>query len=116
MQRIIIRDFGPIKNCELELAQFIVLTGAQAAGKSTIAKAVYYFSLAKEVCFSLITGSRIRLAETLKSNLRGEYLLQTFYDLFGGTIAGSYDCWSVSTPTKRRFESTEKRIRCLELN
>ena len=33
MQRIIIRDFGPIKNCELDLAQFIVLTGAQAAGK-----------------------------------------------------------------------------------
>ena len=92
MQRIIIRDFGPMKNCELDLAQFIVLTGAQAAGKSTIAKAVYYFSLAKEICFSLITGSRVRFAETLKSNLRGEFLLQTFYDLFGSMVVSSRDC------------------------
>ena len=28
MQRITIRDFRSIKNCELDLAQFIVLTGA----------------------------------------------------------------------------------------
>ena len=77
---------------ELDLAQFIVLTGAQAAGKSTIAKAVYYFSLAKEICFALITGSKNRNLDILKSDLRGKFLLQTFYDLFGGMVSNSVGC------------------------
>ena len=92
MQKIIIHNFGPIKECEMDLAQFIVLTGAQAAGKSTIAKAIYYFSLAKEICFSLITGSKNRNLDILKSDLRGSFLLQTFYDLFGGMVVSSIDC------------------------
>ena len=92
MQKIIIHNFGPIKECEINLAQFIVLTGAQAAGKSTIAKAIYYFSLAKEICFSLITGNKNRNLDILKSDLRGPFLLQTFYDLFGGMVVSSIDC------------------------
>ena len=92
MQKIIIHNFGPIKECEIDLAQFIVLTGAQAAGKSTIAKAIYYFSLAKEICFSLITGSKNRNLDILKGDLRGSFLLQTFYDLFGGMVVSSIDC------------------------
>lgn len=92
MQKIIIHNFGPIKECEINLAQFIVLTGAQAAGKSTIAKAGYYFSLAKEICFSLITGNKNRNLDILKSDLRGPFLLQTFYDLFGGMVVSSIDC------------------------
>ncbi len=92
MQKIIIHNFGPIKECEIDLAQFIVLTGAQAAGKSTIAKAIYYFSLVKEICFSLITGSKNRNLDILKGDLRGSFLLQTFYDLFGGMVVSSIDC------------------------
>ena len=49
MHKIIICNFVPIKECELDLAQFIVLTDAQAVGKSTVAKVVYYFSLVKEL-------------------------------------------------------------------
>lgn len=92
MQKIIIHNFGPIKECEMNLTQFIVLTGAQAAGKSTIAKAIYYFSLAKEICFSLITGNKNRNFDILKSDLRGPFLLQTFYDLFGGMVVSSTNC------------------------
>ena len=93
MQKIIIiHNFGSIKECEMDLAQFIILTGAQATGKSTIAKVIYYFSLAKEICFSLITGNKNRNLDILKSDLRGSFLLQTFYDLFGGMVVSSIDC------------------------
>ena len=74
MQKIIILNFGPIKECELDLAQFIVLTGAQAAGKSTVAKAVYYFSLFKELYFDFITRSNIKNVDTSKSDMLGKFL------------------------------------------
>ena len=37
-EKLIIRNFGPIKNVELELGRFNVLIGDQGTGKSTIAK------------------------------------------------------------------------------
>ena len=43
MHRIKILNFGPIKECALEVNRFTVLTGPQAGGKSTIAKAIYFF-------------------------------------------------------------------------
>ena len=48
MQKLIINKLGPIERCELECSQFMTFTGFQASGKSTIAKAVYYFRTIKE--------------------------------------------------------------------
>lgn len=41
MQRIEINHLGPIQHCEMNIDDFIVCTGAQASGKSTLAKSVY---------------------------------------------------------------------------
>ena len=38
MAKILIDNLGPIKHCEMDIRE---LTGAQASGKSTIAKAVF---------------------------------------------------------------------------
>ncbi len=46
-EKLILRNFGPIKNVELEFGRFNVLIGEQATGKSTIAKVLAvcrYFS------------------------------------------------------------------------
>ena len=43
MQRIIINNFGPIKNAEITLRPLIILIGEQASGKSTLAKLIYFF-------------------------------------------------------------------------
>jgi predicted ATP-dependent endonuclease of OLD family len=46
-EKLIIRNFGPIKDVELELGKFNVLIGEQATGKSTVAKVLAvcrYFS------------------------------------------------------------------------
>ena len=48
MQKLIINRLGPIEHCELKCSQFMTLTGFQASGKSTIAKAIYYFRTIKE--------------------------------------------------------------------
>ena len=43
MQKIIIKDFGPIKNCELFVKDYLVFIGPQASGKSTVSKGIYFF-------------------------------------------------------------------------
>ncbi len=43
MQRICIKNNGPIKFFEMDIEKFNLLIGEQATGKSTIAKSVYYF-------------------------------------------------------------------------
>lgn len=43
MQRIIINQLGPIEHCELPINDFIICTGPQAAGKSTVAKSIFFF-------------------------------------------------------------------------
>ena len=43
MQKIIIHQLGPVEHCELEINDFMIFTGPQASGKSTIAKSVFGF-------------------------------------------------------------------------
>lgn len=43
MQRIEIRNFGPIKELYLDIKDFSILIGPQASGKSTIAKTIFFF-------------------------------------------------------------------------
>lgn len=48
MHKITLRNLGPIENCSINLNELIVLTGPQANGKSTVAKAVYFFRTIKD--------------------------------------------------------------------
>lgn len=54
MQKIIIKNFGPIQEAEIELKKVLVLIGEQASGKSTIAKLIYFFKTLREDLFSKI--------------------------------------------------------------
>lgn len=54
MHRLIIDKLGPIQHCELPINQYTVLTGIQASGKSTVAKAIYFFRTLKDDIFKII--------------------------------------------------------------
>ncbi len=41
--RLVVKNFGPIKDLDLEINEKMFLIGPQASGKSTVAKLVYYF-------------------------------------------------------------------------
>jgi predicted ATPase len=43
MQKIEIRNFGPIKELNLNIKDFSIFIGPQASGKSTIAKTIFFF-------------------------------------------------------------------------
>lgn len=44
MQRLEIRLLGPVSECNIEIRDYLVFTGAQASGKSTIAKSIFFFN------------------------------------------------------------------------
>lgn len=54
MHRLTIEKLGPIQHCQLPIRQYTVLTGFQAAGKSTVAKAIYFFRTLKDDIYQLI--------------------------------------------------------------
>lgn len=109
MQKLIIHKLGPIENCELECSDFMTITGFQASGKSTIAKAIYYFRTIKEDIVELVTTRtlkniyintnekdyRISLRKRLETHLR-EKFLRTF---------GS--SWGMSNDMKMEYYFTE---------
>jgi predicted ATPase len=43
MQKLVIKNFGPIRELEMDVPNCLVLIGPQASGKSTISKAIYFF-------------------------------------------------------------------------
>lgn len=85
MEKIIINRLGPIKHCELEIKDYMVFTGPQASGKSTIAKSVFFFKNIKNLLLLQINkrffggidvielSTKNRLLKEIRSNF-----LQTF--------------------------------------
>lgn len=55
MQKIYIRNNGPVKDFEMEIEKFNLLIGEQATGKSTIAKSVYFFKTIKTKIIDYLT-------------------------------------------------------------
>lgn len=48
MHKLVLKNMGPIKECSINIDNFTIFTGPQASGKSTIAKAVFFFRTVKE--------------------------------------------------------------------
>jgi len=51
MQNITIESFGPIHKVDLPAADVMILNGRQSAGRSTIAKTVYFSRSVPETVF-----------------------------------------------------------------
>lgn len=78
-QRLRIHQFGPLRDCEIEVGAFTCLIGPQASGKSTICKLIYYFQSVRDETFlcllSLLDDGNSRFShKTLWDRLRKRFL------------------------------------------
>ena len=92
MQRLIIKNFGPIKNCDIDVKDFLVLTGPQASGKSTVAKSVFFFNYLKDILFQHVikTNQRKSLFET--RSLKESFVFEVrnaFVQSFGENVGNT---------------------------
>ena len=88
---ITIKNLGPIKDCFMNIDDFTILTGAQASGKSTIAKCVYLCRTIKDDFHELLLKDiyledQKKIIKNLKSVLRNKFLR-----MFGTSLAMSDD-------------------------
>lgn len=84
MQKIIIKNFGPVKKAEIEITPLLVLIGEQATGKSTIAKLIYFFKSLSDALLNRYLESTdfdIDLPRDVISVTR-----EKFFDFFGSTL------------------------------
>ena len=113
MQKLIINKLGPIERCELECSQFMTFTGFQASGKSTVAKAIYYFRTIKENILELAKSQALNITPigglenefdvdcnvSLKKALE-IYLREKFLRTFGAS-------WGMSNEMYMEYSFTE---------
>lgn len=85
MQKIEIRNFGPIKELNLVIKDFSIFIGPQASGKSTIAKTIFFFKslnddLVKYFIESVEKSDFSKSIGTYAKSIRQKYL-----DYFGSS-------------------------------
>jgi predicted ATPase len=84
MQKIYIKNFGAIKEADIEIKSLLVLIGEQASGKSTISKLIYFFKSLSDDFFNQFYKSDkeyLDITVDLIIPIREKY-----YDFFGSTF------------------------------
>lgn len=92
MHRLVVHNLGPIDHCELTCSHFMAFTGFQASGKSTIAKAIFYFRTIKDDIYSIAEDKALDRvsfdSSRSKANLKKlliNYLREKFLRVFGSS-------------------------------
>lgn len=92
MHRLKVHKLGPIDHCELTCSQFMTFTGFQASGKSTIAKAIFYFRTIKDDIYSIAEEKALNVyslensyANTKLKKLLIDKLREKFLRVFGSS-------------------------------
>ncbi len=82
--RLQIHNLGPIEDCDILLNRMMVLDGPQAAGKSTIAKTIFFFRTVKDELYkTFLTGWAASIPE-LNAKL---YLLRNLNRILGNYMS-----------------------------
>lgn len=87
MEELIIRKLGPIEYMKLSVKNFMIFTGAQASGKSTAAKSIFFFKNIKNILLTQIRKKYLLERElniSLKNRLIRE-IRANFLQIFGTT-------------------------------
>ena len=91
MERLSIKKLGPIEKCEIEINEFMILTGPQASGKSTVSKCVFFFENLKGLLTGLIQKSLIATDQSAREitlyNRFIQEIRNNFLQIFGTTWA-----------------------------
>lgn len=88
MAKIIINKLGPIDFCELDIVDFMIFTGPQASGKSTISKSVFFFKNVKNLLLNQINRKLFHNDYSIELSVRNPLIKEIrscFLQTFGTT-------------------------------
>ncbi len=82
--QLIIKEFGPIKGCDIEITDAMFLIGPQSSGKSTISKMTYYFLHVRDEYVKYLMDAKAIDNRKVVSNF-AKILRNTFLEFWGPT-------------------------------
>lgn len=82
MQKIIVRNFGPIREAEVEIKGLTILIGEQASGKSTLAKLIYFFKTLKKDLYNLARYESVSFEDQTNTNELINKVIENFKSKF----------------------------------
>lgn len=88
MEKIVINKLGPITHCNLTINDFMVFTGPQASGKSTVAKSIFFFKNIKNLLLMQINKRFYGESDTMKLSTKNHLIKEVrsnFLQTFGTT-------------------------------
>lgn len=91
MHHLSLKNLGPMQSCELDLNDFTVFTGPQANGKSTVAKAVFFFRTVKDDIIDLMLRGKTANSPDSWEICLSKRLKDKFMQLFGSSYGMSND-------------------------
>lgn len=77
-----LHHLGPIQECHLSIDDFTVLTGPQSSGKSTVAKAVYFFRTVKQDILNIMMQGGPQAVSNKDTTIWQTVLTQRMKDKF----------------------------------
>lgn len=82
MQRIIVKNFGPLKDIDLEIKDFMLIIGPNASGKSTLTKLIYMFRSFAPTIVKTVAASKSQkeVDQELERTFK-DHLLEIFGDI-----------------------------------
>lgn len=105
MHRLIINKLGPIDHCEIDCTDFMTLTGFQASGKSTIAKAIFFFRTVKEDIFNIAETNTISSIEEKRNYFLRNQLIEKLREKFLRVFGSS---WSMDMAMYIEYQYSEE--------
>ena len=109
MQKLYIKHLGSIEECEINIDEFMVCTGPQASGKSTIAKSIFFFKNIKNILFVEYKKKYLlnrHVAESRNVTVKQRFMKEVranFLQIFGITGSLAEDMFL-------QYQYTEKKI------
>ena len=108
MQRIEIKNFGPIKHVELDINDYTIFIGPQASGKSTIARAVQFFRTLN-CCFT-------KALHPLLFGTKKTIEIRDFYDAICERFLALWDISYLENDSSIKFVFDEKKNDVIEIS
>ena len=94
MEKLVINKLGPIEHCELEIKDFMVFTGPQASGKSTIAKSIFFFKNIRNLLYMQVSKRTFGDSDVVELSTKKRLLREIrsiFLQTFGTTWCMDHD-------------------------
>lgn len=121
MQKIIIKDFGPIKDVDIPIHDFMIFIGPQASGKSTIARVIdflkesptffdwYVRNLDRALFLREKEDARIKFIQELTEEFRKRFM-EIFDDLYNKSSSSIKIYYSIEKDLAVTFDCPHARV------